>query len=88
MSVPQFLTVAQVADRLGVAPGKVLGWVGSGELSAIDTSAARNQRPRWRIDPAEFERFLAGRRSTPPAKPARQNRRKLANVIEFISPGR
>lgn len=78
-----FLSVQDFAKRLGVAPGKVLGWIASGELPAIDTSAARNQRPRWRIDPTDGEQFLAARRSAPAAKPVR-NRRKLANVTQYI----
>ena len=83
MSVQTFLTVTQAAERLGVAPGKILHWIGAGELSAIDTSAARNQRPRWRIDPVDFQQFLAARRTVPPAKPVR-NRRKMTDVTEFI----
>jgi excisionase family DNA binding protein len=64
------LTVAQIAERLGIAPGKILTWISTGELAAIDTSASRNQRPRWRIDPADLEIFLASRRSAPPVKAA------------------
>lgn len=79
----QFLTIAQAAERLGVAPGKILGWIASGELAGIDTSATRNQRPRWRIDPNEFDRFLVARRSVPPPKPTR-NRRTMANVTKYM----
>lgn len=83
MSVQAFLTIAQAAERLGVTPGKVLGWIGSGELAAIDVSAARNQRPRWRIDPTEFERFLNARRSAAAPKPAR-NRKPPKSVTKYI----
>lgn len=80
-----FLTIAQAAERMVVAPGKILGWIASGELAAVDISAARNQRPRWRIDPSEWDRFVTSRMSTPRiAKPTKANRPKQ-KVTQYIT---
>lgn len=79
------LTIAQAAEKMVIAPGKILGWIASGELAAIDISASRNQRPRWRIDPESLDQFLLSRRSTPPAKPAKAKRRKAAKVTQYIT---
>lgn len=83
MSHHPFLTPAQAAELLGIATGKVLGWIQSGELSAVDVSAARGQRPRWRIDPAEWDRFINARRSSPPPKLSKP-RKLRGTVTKFI----
>ena len=51
-------TTTVVAERYGIAPEKVLEWIRSGELIAINVAQGSNgQRPRWRIAEAELEAF-------------------------------
>lgn len=61
-----------IAQIIGVKPNKVLNWINAGELEAVDVSAKHGKgRPRWRVSPEAFERFMAARsnrtatRSTP-----------------------
>ena len=69
------LSAAALARRLGVAPGKVLVWIRSGELRAVDLAERRGGRPRWKIMPAALDEFLSARASQPPT-PRRRRRRQ------------
>lgn len=66
-----FLTPPQLAERYGIGLRKVLSWIASGELAAIDLSANRTKRPRWRISTEALERFETARtsRAAEPTKP-------------------
>ena len=77
-------TPPAVAQQFGVKPDKVIGWIRSGELKAVDLSTRRGGRPRYRIPPAELERFLAARAVTPPPKQTRRRRATPAGVREFF----
>ena len=81
-----FLSPPEVAERLRLSPDKVLAWIKSGELVAVNTATKLGGRPRYRISPnslAEFEK----RRITP-AKPTpvKQRRRMPGGVVEFFKP--
>jgi hypothetical protein len=68
------LTVADVARRYRVGEDKVRGWIGRGELFAVNTATVLCGKPRWVIPPealAEFERRRAG---GPTPKPRRRPR--------------
>lgn len=75
------LTPPMVARRLGVKPEKVVAWVRSGQLRALNVS--NGTRPRFRIDPADLAVFEQGRAVVPAAKPSRR-RRQSADVIQFF----
>ena len=78
----EYLTPPQVSALLGVGHEKLLAWIHSGELRAVDLSATRGKRPRWRISRQALDDFLSRRSASPPAKP-RQRRRQPDNVITF-----
>jgi hypothetical protein len=78
------LTPPQVARRHGVSPDKVLGWIHSGELRAINVAARRGGRPRWRIDPADLVVFEQARSAVPRAAARPKRRRQVAGVIEYF----
>jgi hypothetical protein len=79
-----FFTVPQIAEMLGTDQKKVIGWIDSSELVAINIAKnPRGARPRWRILQSEFERFLQARQSQP-ATPTPPRRRKPEGVIEFF----
>jgi excisionase family DNA binding protein len=79
----EFFTVPAVAKRFGVNQTKVLSWIKSGELNALDVSQARGDRPRWRVSQDDLDQFCESRRAVPAPKPVR-NRKRLEGVTEFF----
>ncbi len=69
------ISAAALARKLGVHPTKVLTWIKSGQLKAVDLAESPGGRPRWKIMPGELDRFLAARESQPPT-PRRRRRRQ------------
>jgi hypothetical protein len=80
------ITVPGLAREWGVGCKKILGFINSGELRAIDVSTHRAQRPRYLIDRADIERFEAARTVAPDAgcKPLRLRRPTSSAVKEFV----
>lgn len=76
------LKVREVAELLGIRQHGVLGLIGSGQLNASDVSQRPGGRPRWRIMPADLERFLLTRRRQPPAP--RRRKRKLSEITTYF----
>ena len=67
----QFLTAPAVAKMLGTGAEQVLAFIARGELRAINTSLG--DRPRWKIDPDDLEKFCEARSNSPKtAKPSRR----------------
>jgi hypothetical protein len=62
---PELSTPPQLAKQLGVGPRKILAWIASGELTAINLAADPSGRPVWRITADALERFFASRQATP-----------------------
>lgn len=82
LEMGRYLTPPAYAARLGVKPAKILGWIASGELEALNLAARATSRPRYRISPdaiAQFER----RRSAGPL-PKQIRRRRSASVKDFV----
>ncbi len=78
-------TPPQVAEQFGIDAAKVLGWIHSGQLIAVDVSAKRGGRPRWRISQSALDSFLAGRQSTPAAPITPKTRRSVQRAYkEFV----
>ena len=77
----RMLTPPQVARRLAVKVDRVRRWITAGQLRGINLGDG--SRPRWRIDPADLEAFLARRTASPAPRQAPRRRRKPANVIEY-----
>jgi hypothetical protein len=75
-----------VARLLRVSADKVLGWIYSGELRAVNVAARRGGRPRWRIDVADLALFEQAREAVPEPAAARTPRRRgqAAGVIEYF----
>jgi hypothetical protein len=59
------VTPPQLAREWRISPDKVLQWIRSGELPAINGAAEPNGRPRYLIDQADVELFEAARRVVP-----------------------
>ena len=72
-TVKQKLTPPQVAALWGISPDKVVYWIQSGELRAIDASTNRGARPRYLIDRDDLADFEQSRLvASPTPKPMRQ----------------
>ena len=79
----KFLTPPQVAEYLGVSHIKILRFIISGELPAIDLASNRGGRPRWHVSREDLDDFLKRRASTPPLPPIRKRRKRNDGVISF-----
>lgn len=79
-NLPLTHSVKEVAESYGASPDKVLGWIRSGRLTAINVGNG-TVKPRWRIRPADLADFERRGESKKPAKPVRR-RRKDPNVTQ------
>lgn len=81
------MTPPQLAKRWGVAPAKVVAWILSGELRAINAATNPNgERPRYLIDVSDVDLFERSRAVVAPRPAAKQRRRpKPATVTTFFA---
>lgn len=82
--VNRLLTPPEVARQWRIKHDKVLTWIRSGELRAINVATKPSGRPSYRIDPDDLKAF-ADRRAVvaPPRLPKRQRRRKQPSKSYF-----
>jgi excisionase family DNA binding protein len=64
------LTPPEVARLWGISPDKVLAWIRSGELRAINAAMSTRGRPRYLIDVKDLEDF--------------ENRRAVASSVSHV----
>jgi excisionase family DNA binding protein len=76
------LTPPQAATRLGVDAGTVITWIKTGELKASNVGKG-SQRPRYRIQRSDLDRFLKSRQPEVSAKRKRRTR-SPAGEVEFF----
>jgi hypothetical protein len=72
----EYLRVCDIAETLHIDPMKILGWIRSGELRAIDISERKGGRPRWRIPRESWDAFCAARSNQATLPPPRATRRR------------
>ena len=72
----------EVARDWGISPEKVIDWIRSGELRAMNAAARPGGRPRYLIDVRDLEAFQL-RRSVQPT-PRTHRRRAPPDVIEYF----
>ncbi len=72
MTYDRFLSPPQVGRILRTGADKVLIFIARGELKA--TNVSLSERPRWKIAPADLQRFLDARSNQRPARPQRTRR--------------
>ncbi len=77
------LTPPAIGRRYGISPDKVVGWIRSGELRAVNVATTSTGRPRWRVSEADLADFET-RRSAQPAPRTSRRRRRDPAVIEFF----
>lgn len=57
----QRLSPREVAARLGVGRNKVMAWIRSGELAAVNLAESLKKRPQFAVSMAAIEAFEASR---------------------------
>lgn len=77
------LTPPELAKLWGIDVQKVLHWIKSGELRAINAATDRSGRPRYLIDISDLAAFEASRAVQPPT-PRIRRQRADPNVIQFF----
>jgi hypothetical protein len=77
------LTPPQLARLLGIDSSKVLAWIRSGQIDAINIATRPDGRPRWVITPDAYATFR-NRRSSRPVPPPTRRRRKDPAVIQYF----
>lgn len=82
--MPDSYTPPRLAKRYSIKPSKVLGWIRSGELEAINISAKPGQRPRWVVTPEALVAFESRRSSSLTVKSDPIRRRKDRRVTEYF----
>ncbi len=78
-----FQSARHRAAQLYVKPGRVIHWIHTGQLRAIDVSERKGGRPRWRISPEALQEFLAARSNRKPAKATRRRKAPLP-LVDFF----
>lgn len=73
----------ELAKQWGVDPAKIVHWIKTGELRAVNLATDRNGRPRYAIDIADVAIFEAARAVQPPT-PWVRRRRVDPSVIQFF----
>jgi Helix-turn-helix domain len=76
------LTPPELARLWGISPEKIVGWIRSGELAAVNMATNRQGRPRWAIDIEAVRAFERSRAATPVPTP-RRRRRQAEEYIRF-----
>ena len=79
------ITPPQLARMWGVTAEKVVTFIKSGELAAIDASTRRNRRPRYLIDRSAIEDFERRRAVVPASAPAPRRKRTTEGVTEYFA---
>jgi hypothetical protein len=81
----QKLSPPKIAKLWGIGPAKVVGWIHSGELPAINVATRPGGRPRYLVDQNDLLAFEAKRRVVPPSRPPpRRRRSSCSDVTEFF----
>lgn len=83
----KYLTPRQVALAFGVRLEKVLAWIHSGELPALNLASETSKRPLWKVRPQDMDAFEERRLlNSRPKQEAPKRARKSAlpkGIIEF-----
>ena len=76
-------TPPEIARRWGIKPDKIIGWIRSGELAAMNAATKPGGRPRYLIDVRDVEAFEL-KRSVTPAKKTARPRWKQVGTTEYF----
>jgi hypothetical protein len=77
-------TPPKYAKKLGVSPEKVIHFIESGELVAVNLATKSNGSKRWRISAEAIADFERRRSAVPSTASPRRTRRAVAGVREYF----
>lgn len=72
----RLLTPPEVARLWRIRHDKVLAWIRSGELRAVNVTAKPGGRPTYRIDPDDLKAFADRRAAVPLPRRSKQRKRE------------
>lgn len=78
------LTPPQIAAQFGINSDKVVHWINTGELRAVNIATRPNGRPRWVVDIDDLAEFEQSRAAVPPTPKPKRRKRAEAGVIQFF----
>lgn len=82
-STREFCTPPELAKRLGIATEKVLGWIKTEDLKAVNVATNLAGRPRWRIAASAVEDFFQARQNLATLPKPERRRMPRSGVINF-----
>jgi predicted site-specific integrase-resolvase len=77
------ITAKQYAQQLGVSENKVLAWIRTGQLRALNVASNVKNRPRWKIT-ADARREFEESRTAKPSEPATATLRRRAGYERLV----
>ena len=79
------MTPPALARRYGISVNKILGWIRSGQLEALNVASRQGGRPRWTVTPESLARFEAARSSAATVRlPRARRQRKPTDYREYV----
>jgi len=78
------LTPPKLAESWGISPDKVLSWIRSGELRAVNVATDRRSRPRYLIDAQAIEEFELARSIEPVRATTRRKPNRDDGITEYF----
>lgn len=78
-ALPRFFSPPEIADSLGIDPAKVISWIRSGRLRAVNVSEGA-RRARWKVSPEALAAFFTSREPNAPTPRPKRRRRDPAEV--------
>ena len=79
----RYLSPPEIARQRGVDVKKIIAWIHTGELRAVNFATTTSGRPRWKISPEALAAFEAARSAGPQPRVTRR-RRKDPLVHEYF----
>jgi len=77
-------TVPQLARQWGIDKAKVMTWIRSGDMRAIDGATKRGGRPRYLIDITDIAAFEQAREVIPACPRPRARRARRSTVKQYV----
>lgn len=92
LNAQEWLTPPQVASERGIRTGKVLAWIASGQLVAVNHATRLGGRPRWRISRLALLRWMLActdvvgdkNQNVRPVKPERRTGKRIDGIVATI----
>lgn len=77
------ITPKAYAQQLGVSENKVLAWIRTGQLKALNVASSVRNRPRWKIT-AEARREFEDSRTAKPSESATATLRRRTSYERYV----